>query len=259
MSQETVSKEWLLTSPHRELTKKELYAIEYLKARAYDWIFAREGSSDDDTLHYHFWLQFPDFWANMFSVGRGKGYLPGWNVQLVAATDAAHDAVQEYCMKEGNYEHFRQRLPRAYAEDDVVWRPWQKKVLDMMDDPRKIICVVDARGNTGKTFLAMWHAVRHKAAILPLLSSYRDLMRCVYAIPSNIYFVDLPRALTKKQQKELFGALETVKNGYAFDDRYEFKRRYFDSPKVVVYTNNMPDLSLLSLDRWVFIEPNTIC
>lgn len=242
-----LSKCWLVTSPHRELTESESEYIQSIKQGAYDWCLALEGEGDE--LHYHFAVRFPQEVVNLFEC------LSGWNVQVVP--EHRWDLCLDYCKKLGFYEHLREKLPAVYANPEPVWRPWQKAVLDAAADPRKIICVVDERGGTGKTFLAMWHAVRHRAVIVPMLRTYQDLMRVVYSNPSSMYFCDLPRALTRRQQKDIFAAAETIKNGYAFDERYSFRRRFFDSPKMVIYTNVVPANELLSADRWLFICPDT--
>lgn len=239
------SKCWLATSPHRELNIAESNHLEIIKSSAFDWCFAREG--DGDELHFHFAVRFPIESVNVFST------LSGWNIQIVP--EHRWDLCLDYCKKSGFYEHLREKLPEVYSNPEPVWRPWQQKVLDMMNDSRKVICVCDERGGTGKTFLAMWHAVRYRAVIIPMLHTYQDLMRAVYANPSELYFIDLPRALTKRQQKDIFAAAETIKNGFAFDERYSYRKRYFNPPKVVIYTNQMPDISQLSVDRWVFIYP----
>lgn len=244
------SKNWLLTSPHRQLTDLEKCSMGYIKKVAYDWCVGEEGTGDE--YHVHFYVRFPSESGNLFS---GKnGYLPGWNVQIVR--DGDEDLVLDYVKKDGSYEHLREHLPAMYADDNPEWRPWQQQALDMSSNHRQVICVVDEKGNTGKTYLAMWHAVRHRAVMLPLVKSYTDIMRAAFLQPSRMYFIDLPRAdCTKKQLREVYAAVETIKNGYAFDDRYTFRKRYFDSPRVIVFANKMPDMSLLSADRWQFIYP----
>jgi len=51
---------------------------------------------------------------------------------------------------------------------------------------------------------------------------------------------------------QLWSAIETIKGGYAYDDRYSFKEKFFDPPRVIVYTNelNSETKSLLTPDRW---------
>lgn len=247
-SQLQASKCWLITSPHRALTPMEWARVNDLKERVYDYCLAEEGEHED--YHVHMAVRYETEVLNGFHM-----MFPGWHVDLVM--EGQWDKVIDYCKKEGNYTHKQEKIPEVYANEHPVWRSWQKKVLDYPNDDRKVICVVDERGNVGKTFLAMWHCVRHKAVYIPVMRGYQDIIRMVYASPAKMYFVDLPRALTRKQQKDIYAAAETIKNGYAYDDRYEWKFRYFNAPKIVIFTNVMPDSELLSPDRWVYIYPQT--
>lgn len=76
------------------------------------------------------------------------------------------------------------------------------------------------------------------------------MVYCVDVAP--LYLVDIPRAMIDSH--ELWAAIESVKNGIVFDDRYQFKMKTFDSPQVIVFTNKLPNKDLLSGDRWVLHE-----
>lgn len=65
---------------------------------------------------------------------------------------------------------------------------------------------------------------------------------------ASAYLVDIPRALPVGN--EIWAAAESLKDGYAFDDRYSFKYRLMDSPGICFFTNTMPPLQFLSEDRW---------
>jgi hypothetical protein len=52
---------------------------------------------------------------------------------------------------------------------------------------------------------------------------------------------------------KLFGfytGIECVKDGYAYDDRYRFIEKVFDCPNIWIFSNQLPDETLLSNDRW---------
>jgi hypothetical protein len=49
---------------------------------------------------------------------------------------------------------------------------------------------------------------------------------------------------------QFYSAVETIKDGYAYDDRYSFKEKVFDCPNIWIFCNVLPDLNLLSMDRW---------
>lgn len=86
---------------------------------------------------------------------------------------------------------------------------------------------------------------------LPPVNDYKDLLRIVHDLPtSNFYLFDMPRALNKDKMYQFYSAVETIKDGYAYDDRYTFKEKVFDCPNIWIFCNVLPELSMLSLDRW---------
>lgn len=64
------------------------------------------------------------------------------------------------------------------------------------------------------------------------------------------YVFDLPRADTIKQKKGMWMTIETVKDGYLFDERYQFREQWIRPPKVLVFANEEPPEECLSKDRW---------
>ena len=94
----------------------------------------------------------------------------------------------------------------------------------------------------------------HKLArVLPLCNDYKDILRMVCDLPtSNNYFIDMPRCIKKDKLFGFFSAIETIKDGYAYDDRYNFTEKIFDCPNIWIFTNKKPDTKMLSVDRWQF-------
>lgn len=263
------SKYWLFTSPHRPLNDYEQGVICEWKrclgkagTPVYDLVVGTEGADEVDNfgnseLHTHIYVEFtrPHAYGDA-----SAGPLPGWDIRPVPDDDTTRQYARDYTCKGGNYYWARERIPYPY-NTVPTWRPWQAAVIRAANLPRQIVCVVDRIGNTGKTFLSMWHAWRHKANILPIMKGYQDLMRSTAELLKNqeeikLLFVDLPRALPKNQLRPLWSALESIKNGYAYDDRYRLNQRLFKPPKIVVFTNAPPDLNYLSRDRWFFIDPS---
>lgn len=131
---------------------------------------------------------------------------------------------------------------------------WQNTVLDLCkkEEDRIVNIIYDPHGNNGKSTLIRYCMVHQIGRKLPLCNDYKDLMRMVMDMPdSNNYFIDMPRAIGKERLYQFYGAIEEIKSGYAFDDRYSFKEKIFDPPNVFIFTNQLPDQGLLSKDRWV--------
>lgn len=145
-------------------------------------------------------------------------------------------------------------IPRQIKEITTLY-PWQQKVLGMSQvwDRRCINILIDPKGNRGKTILITYMCVYEIAKILPFCNDYQDIMRMAYGVgTSPCYLIDMPRAINKERLLQLFAAIETLKGGYCYDDRYSFKSRWFDTPNIWVFTNKIPDLDYLSFDRWKF-------
>lgn len=131
--------------------------------------------------------------------------------------------------------------------------PWQQSVIDMSKvyDERTIHVIYDPRGNNGKSILTSYMDVYELGSIIPFVNDYKDIMRMVMDMPtSKAYLIDMPRAINKERLFQMYAGIETVKSGYAYDDRYHFKKKHFDCPSIFVFTNTMPDFNLLSRDRW---------
>lgn len=148
-------------------------------------------------------------------------------------------------------------IPRDVANMKIL-RPFQQSVVNILNnyDERKINCIVTFSGNLGKTRLCRYLMIHCGAMILPIGKDYRDVLRMAYDVGKKpVYLVDMPRAFPKKSLAEFFGALETLKSGYSFDDRNCFKYRLFDPPRILLFTNTIPNMEWLSQDMWEF---NTI-
>lgn len=92
---------------------------------------------------------------------------------------------------------------------------------------------------------------------LPPLNDFKEIIQIMYGICSakNLrtiggVFFDLPRAMDKERLHGIFCALEQIKKGKLYDMRYSYRDWWIDSPQIWVFTNYLPDLSLLSNDRW---------
>jgi hypothetical protein len=171
--------------------------------------------------------------------------------------ERSHDRGFDYVMKDdtridGPWKDSDLEVPRQLREISNLY-PWQEAMKDRLGtwDPRCIDVIIDEGGNNGKSIFALYCMVHGIAEKLPFMRSYRDIMRmvcCVGAKPA--YIIDIPRAINKDRLYEMWGAIESIKNGIAYDDRYEYKRIVFDSPRVLVIMNTVPDATLMSADRW---------
>lgn len=132
-------------------------------------------------------------------------------------------------------------------------RPWQAQMLEMVTelDDRSIKCIYDPKGDSGKSILCEFLEYEGLGFEIPMMDSMEDIMQCVMGGKAKkCYMVDMPRGLKKTKLSQFYAGLECLKNGVAYDKRYAFKKKRFDRPQIVVFTNALPDMELLTRDRW---------
>lgn len=131
--------------------------------------------------------------------------------------------------------------------------PWQKQILDLakVEEDRRITLIYDEVGNCGKSIFAEFMEYRGLAYEMPPFRLMEDMMQCAMGIPAQrAYMVDMPRGMKKDKLADFYSGLECLKNGVMYDKRYSFKKRRIDRPQIFVFTNTLPEWSLMSRDRW---------
>lgn len=134
---------------------------------------------------------------------------------------------------------------------------WQKVTIELckQKDFREIKLIYDTEGNAGKSILCEYLEYNGLAYEIPPFRLMEDLMQCVMGIKTHpCYVIDMPRAMKKDKLGEFYAGIECIKNGVAYDKRYAFKKKRFDRPQVIVFTNELPQFDLLSKDRWSVYE-----
>lgn len=150
--------------------------------------------------------------------------------------------------------------PRHIRKVEGNWYPWQKSIIadcEKIDDDI-INVVIDINGLNGKTSLVHYIDIIGLGLVVPPLNDYKQLMEyCMSFTPRRAYLIDMPRAIGKDHLYQFFSAIETIKGGFMFNTRYSGKRIFFDRPIVWIFTNQVPDMSLLSKSRWRlwYIDP----
>lgn len=150
-------------------------------------------------------------------------------------------------------------IPRQVREMGAL-RPFQLDIVadECVWDTRHINVIYCPDGNIGKSRLVAYCRAYGIGRPLPPVNDFKDLLRMVCDLPtSKMYLFDLPRSLGKDKMFQFFSAVETIKDGYAYDDRYAFKEKVFDCPNIWIFTNVIPDTSMLSLDRWKVWKVNS--
>jgi hypothetical protein len=151
----------------------------------------------------------------------------------------------------------RTYLNLTVATPDVPSHPlrdWQQKVnniLKLPANPRSIMFVVDRQGNAGKSWFADYFKSLHENVQILEMGKKADVALAVNP-ETRVFFFDLTRETTEFMN---YSVLESLKNGRIFSPKYESSMVYLAHvPHVVVLTNQCPDMTKLSADRYCIID-----
>lgn len=144
-------------------------------------------------------------------------------------------------------------IPRQCREIMNNLRPWQQRIIDDVGiwNTRSINMIYDPTGGIGKSTFCTYMSASGLARQLPPVNDYKDLLGIVCGVPtSTMYLIDMPKAIKKDKLGGLYSGIESIKSGFAFDIRYQYKEKFFDCPNIWIFSNILPDLDMLSKDRW---------
>lgn len=179
-------------------------------------------------------------------------------VELIWACDSISDAIKKYG---GNIRHiggiiaaYNNKPTPPKEEPDVDWQPWQREVLDELNQPpddRTINWMWDPYGNSGKTFLCK-HMEEYRNTFVSSHANIRDAatqLREMIRAKSKVLavFFNFTR---QTQEHKVYQALESFKDGFLTVQKYVGSNVNIPSPHVYVFANYMPDIYKVSLDRW---------
>lgn len=159
----------------------------------------------------------------------------------------------EVCAKYPRFvaEYIRLQVPVP----DIPMHPlteWQQDLNQRLihePDDRKVIFVVDYKGNKGKSWFAKYYMTLHDNAYLGRPGKHADM---AFQLPDHmrVFFLDCTR---QKLEYMPYTFLEELKDGMVFSSKYESCIRRYPNLHVVVLMNQDPDMSALSADRYDII------
>lgn len=244
------------TTSCRDKVGTERDVIEWFKTNCDRWIFQAE-VGDGGYRHWQsaFQLKARTRKLTLAKAMRGT-VMEGTHLSEMSDEKASFDySTKAETRVDGPWSSEDTEMPPELK--DTKLSAWQQQVHDDLISPctpaqRRIVsCIVDPLGGAGKSFLQKWMRWRKLAAVLPPISKAEDILAMVMCMPiKNGYVIDIPRGENPKKLAGMWTAIETIKSGYAYDKRYKFRDVSFASPKVWCFMNWMPDMGVLSRDRW---------
>ena len=196
-------------------------------------------------------------WKNKKSLKQMKTIIPK------AHFEHAKGSKQEnylYCSKERilicSTHSVKDELLKEYI--NVEWKPWQQTAINLIetgDNARAINWFYDEGGNTGKSFLAKYLYLTYDAIICDgkkdnVCNQIKMWMDTNPRQSPKVVLLDIPRYC---QEWINYGMIESIKNGLVYSGKYEGGICCFESPTVLIFSNQEPNYEARSADRWNLI------
>lgn len=167
----------------------------------------------------------------------------------------------KYCSKENKITTNMKikKQVKDPLENKILYK-WQQHVLDLIStepDERSIYVFWDPIGKTGKSALVKHILLNNENAALVSGKGADIKYNLVTQLENkdiDIVMIDVPRV---NLEYISYSAIEEIKNGVICSTKYESKTVLINPPHVILFMNEQPELSKMSLDRWIVEEVTT--
>ena len=167
----------------------------------------------------------------------------------------------EYCLKEGNRNVSKGLgdMPKPIVKMTYdKLKVWQREIANLFvedEDPlfgRKVYWFWEKNGNIGKSILCKYMIDQMGAFVVQgknndILCGISGYIEKFDHCPRMVVF-DIPRV---NDNHVSYQAIESLKNGYFFSGKYESGMCRFNSPHVIIFSNEEPEMYNLTSDRWI--------
>lgn len=129
---------------------------------------------------------------------------------------------------------------------------WQQNIIDTLhqQNDRQILWVYDKNGNSGKSTLCKYIYIQYKA----FYTSATKAQDITYQYQGEqIILFDFSR---HNQEYINYGLIENFKNGLVTSTKYETTNKLTLDPKILIFSNELPDLNKWTEDRYQIAELN---
>jgi hypothetical protein len=153
-------------------------------------------------------------------------------------------------------DYISKHLPREPVPCHPL-RPWQQMIFQLLErppNPREIIFIVDETGNQGKTWLSKYYRSIHEKNTQIVKPCKTADMAYIIKETTRVFFFDLARSRKKYLQYDF---IEELKDREVMSPKYHTRLvQLCTTPHIVVLMNHYPDITALSVDRYLIY---TIC
>ena len=153
---------------------------------------------------------------------------------------------------------FQARAPPPDFGREGERRPWQHELEDELEGPcdndRRVTFIVDQVGGAGKTWFQQWFLSKNPARAQIVSIGKRDDVAHTIDETKEVFFFAVPRGQMEFLRYEI---LEMLKDRMVFSPKYASRMKFLSVvPHVIVFSNELPDMNKMSLDRYYIKEVN---
>lgn len=173
----------------------------------------------------------------------------------VEAAKGSDEENIKYCSKDKNFKHsINCNVPEELKIINIL-SPWQEELEDIIincTSERDIYWIWEDIGGVGKTAFIKYMIAKHncllcgggkRADVINIIFNNKNYMT---RSGLKVVLFDIPRC----NKNISWGAIEEIKNGVIINTKFETGTFICNSPVVVIVSNERPDITKLSLDRW---------
>ena len=136
--------------------------------------------------------------------------------------------------------------------EPVGWQRDLEGILDGEADDRSVYFYIDYDGRKGKSWFQRYYYTKHVGDVQLLSSGKREDVAHTIDISRRVFFFNIPRDSIQYLQ---YTILEQLKDRVIFSPKYESQTKMINHKvHVVVFTNEMPDNTKMSRDRFKLVE-----
>lgn len=228
-----------------------------LAVYAKKYIFQLERGEEKKLLHYQCYVNLREKDRPGTLEKKLKAALKLDSISARPSSTYGREALKKYCMKKQTAVDGPWADHAIYRGQDLIrdLRPWQQQIVQLTDTtphPRRIYWYYDPVGSAGKSSLAKY-LYYHKKILTLTIGNAGDLLNMVskmQGLPAYIFDISRTKG-GKTAMSDLYQAIESVKNGYFINTKYETSVCCMAIPHIIVFSNFYPDKNALSQDRWV--------
>lgn len=157
------------------------------------------------------------------------------------------------------YDIARYSLPAVdFTGDNEPRLGWQFTVCALIQQEeahqRRIHFVVDPAGGAGKSWVCRWAISKYPDKVQVFRIGKRDDIAYAIDETKSVFLFDVPRGEMMYLQ---YSVLESMKDQQIFSPKYESASKILRTcPHVIVFTNEEPDMTKLTEDRYNIIRVN---